>query len=220
MMHEAIGQRLASILPDGAVILAHCDDDELRRGGLADALHVLSSVSRAGKRIRILADGMRPFMQATRLLAWRLIQHGVPVSLIPEGMTASMMRNSRIDFVIGSATAIARNGDALGLPGTYGLSVLARHHGIPLYVLAPSKVIQPSVPAGSDFPVEEFPPMQVTHLFGWSLHPSGVPVEGPPLDLTPAQLISGIVTEQAILHPPYPLSIAALLDPRAVEQTA
>jgi methylthioribose-1-phosphate isomerase len=149
-------------------------------------------------------------LQGARLTAWELMKEGIPATLVTDGMAGHLMKTGRIDLVIVGADRIAANGDAANKIGTYGLAVLARHHGIPFYIAAPISTIDPAIPDGGAIPIEERPADEVTSLGGVRIAPEGVPVYNPAFDVTPHDLITAIVTEAGILKPPYGPAIAAL----------
>jgi methylthioribose-1-phosphate isomerase len=214
-MNEAMGRHGAELIPDGATVLTHCNAGALATAGFGTALGVIRAAHLAGKDVKVFADETRPFLQGARLTAWELMHDGVPVTLITDNMAAFFMKNGRIDLVITGADRIAANGDTANKIGTYGVAVLARHHGIPFYVAAPSSTFDLSLPSGEQIPIERRNPAEVTHLFGSRVAPEGVAVENPAFDVTPAELIAGIVCEHGVLRPPYVESIRAALGSRS-----
>ena len=199
-LDEALGLLLERTLQ--AHVVAEVDD----AGGLATAdygtaLAVIFSAHEQGKPIRVFADETRPLLQGARLTAWELQNRGVPVTLICDNMAAQVMKEKKIQKVVVGADRIAANGDAANKIGTYGVAVLARAHGIPFYVAAPSSTFDLSLADGSGIPIEERDPQEITQGFGRRTAPEGVDVYNPAFDVTPAELITGIVTERGVVQP-------------------
>jgi methylthioribose-1-phosphate isomerase len=165
------------------------------------ALAVIFSAHEQGKPVHVFADETRPLLQGARLTAWELRNRGVPVTLICDNMAAQVMKEKKVQKVVVGADRIAANGDAANKIGTYGVAVLARAHGIPFYVAAPSSTFDLSLPDGSGIPIEERDPLEITHGFGRRTAPEGVDVYNPAFDVTPAELITGIVTERGVVQP-------------------
>jgi methylthioribose-1-phosphate isomerase len=160
-----------------------------------------------GDAIRVFADETRPLLQGARLTAWELDRAGVPVTLLTDGMAASVMRAGSIDAVLVGADRIAANGDVANKIGTYGVAVLARHHGIPFYVLAPTSTLDPDTMHGSAMHIEQRDGDEVRSLGGVATAPSAVRVHNPAFDVTPAALVTAIVTDRGVFHPPYHFSV-------------
>src|SRR5204863_6312656 len=160
-----------------------------------------------GKRIAVLADETRPFLQGARLTAWELVKDGIDTTVITDNMAASMMRLGNVDLVVVGADRIAANGDVANKIGTYGVAVLAREHQIPFYVAAPRSTIDLDTPSGGDIPIEERSAREVTHVGPAQLAPDGALVWNPAFDITPHHLIAGIITECGILRAPYTKSL-------------
>ncbi len=156
---------------------------------------------RQGKRIRVYADETRPLLQGSRLTAWECLEEGVPCTLICDSMAAQVMREGRVQAVVTGADCIAANGDAANKIGTYGVALLAKAHNIPFYIAAPSSTFNHSLASGDEIPIEERDPTEITHGFGSATAPTGVSVYNPAFDVTPAKLIAGIITENAIIQP-------------------
>src|SRR5262245_61923233 len=197
----AIGRHGAALVPDGSGVLTHCNAGSLIAGEYGTALAPLYTAHREGKRLKVFADETRPLLQGSRLTAWELMQHGLDVTLICDNMAAQVMREGRVQMVIVGADRIAANGDTANKIGTYGLAVLARAHGIPFYVAAPSSTFDGSLIKGEQIPIEQRDAREVTHGFGRSTAPDGVHVYNPAFDVTPADLIAAIVTEHGIIRP-------------------
>jgi methylthioribose-1-phosphate isomerase len=165
------------------------------------ALAVLFSAAEEGRRFQVYADETRPLLQGARLTAWELQQAGIPVTLICDSMAAHVMKEGRVQLVIVGADRIAANGDTANKIGTYGVALLARAHGIPFYVAAPSSTFDLSLPTGDGIPIELRDGMEITHSFGKQTAPDGIDVYNPAFDVTPHHLIAGIITEKGLIQP-------------------
>jgi methylthioribose-1-phosphate isomerase len=202
-MCERIGSFGAALIPADAGILTHCNTGALATGGAGTAQSIITTAHRQGKRIRVFADETRPLFQGARLTAWELQKAGIDVTVITDSMAAVVMREGRINVVVVGADRIAANGDAANKIGTYGLSVLARHHGIPFIVAAPATTIDCAIASGADIPIEDRSPSEITEPFGFRIVPEGVPVRSPAFDVTPAAHIAAIVTDAGVHRPPF-----------------
>ncbi|MFO0773375.1 MAG: S-methyl-5-thioribose-1-phosphate isomerase [Nitrospiraceae bacterium] len=201
-MCRAMGRHGAALLSDGQTVLTHCNAGALATGGYGTALGVLRAACEQGKRIQVIADETRPVLQGARLTAWELMQDRIPVTLIADNMAGSLMRQGRIQACIVGADRIAANGDVANKIGTYSVAVLAKAHGIPFYVAAPSSTIDPATATGADIPIEQRHPDEVrTTLSRVVTAPTDVPVLNPAFDVTPAELITAIVTERGVFPP-------------------
>jgi methylthioribose-1-phosphate isomerase len=200
-MCRAIGRYGASLLKNGDTVLTHCNAGGLATSEFGTALAPIYVAVEQGKRIKVFADETRPLLQGARLTAWELMQAGIDVTLICDNMAAQVMKEGRIDAVMVGADRIAANGDSANKIGTYGVAVLARAHGIPFYVLAPSSTIDPQTPDGESIPIEERGRDEVTCGFGKETAPRGVKVYSPAFDVTPARLITAIICEKGIIRP-------------------
>lgn len=218
-MCAAIGQHGAELIPPNAGVLTHCNAGALATADFGTALSVLFHAHAAGKNIHVFVDETRPLLQGSRLTAWELAQRGVPATLICDNMAALVMRQKRIQAVVVGADRIAANGDAANKIGTYGVAVLAHHHQIPFYVAAPSSTFDLSLEDGSQIPIEERDPREITHGFGKQTAPTNVTAYNPAFDVTPAHLISGIITEMGVLRAPFTPSIKQILTPRLSRET-
>jgi methylthioribose-1-phosphate isomerase len=207
-MCEAIGFHGAALVPKDAGVLTHCNAGALATADFGTALSVIFHAHAQGKIAQAFVDETRPLLQGSRLTAWELQQRGVPATLLCDNMAGLVMRQKKIDLVVVGADRIAANGDAANKVGTYSVAVLANHHGIPFYVAAPSSTFDLSLPDGSHIPIEERNPQEITHSFGKQTAPDGVAVYNPAFDVTPAELITGIITEKGVLRPPFLWSIA------------
>ena len=207
---RSIGRHGASLLPGEANVLTHCNAGGLATAGYGTALGIVRGAVEAGKKIRVLADETRPFLQGSRLTAWELLKDGIETVLIIDGSAGSLMRLGEIDLVVVGADRIAANGDVANKIGTYPVAVLARENDLPFYVAAPLSTIDFDCPDGSRIPIEQREPDEITSPFGVRVAPLGVGVRNPAFDVTPARYVSAIITERGIARPPYPESLAAL----------
>ena len=205
-----IGALGAPLVPPGATILTHCNAGALATAGYGTALGVVRAAFESGNAVRVLADETRPFLQGARLTAWELKRDGIPVTLITDGMAGWLMRRGEISCVIVGADRIAANGDVANKIGTYGLAVLASHHGIPFHVAAPWSTVDLATPDGAAIPIEERGGDEVTLLGGQRIAPAGVPARYPAFDVTPAELVSAIVTERGVVRAPLAQGLRAL----------
>jgi len=199
----------------GVSVLTHCNAGALATSGYGTALAPIYRAQESGLAPHVFADETRPLLQGARLTTWELLRAGVAVTLICDDMAAKVMREGRIDLVIVGADRIAANGDTANKIGTYGVAVLARHHGIPFYVAAPYSTIDVRIATGADIPIEERDPDEVRRGFGRLTAPADCPVYNPAFDVTPAELITGIITEHGILRPPYVPAIRNFMQQRA-----
>jgi methylthioribose-1-phosphate isomerase len=202
-MCQAMGDHGAGLLSEGVRLLTHCNTGSLATGGYGTALGVIRSAARQGKLRAVLADETRPFLQGARLTAWELAREGLPVRVITDNMAAWFMLKGEVDAVVVGTDRIAANGDVANKIGTYGLAVLARAHGLPFYVVGPTSTIDLNMPDGTGIPIEQRPPREVTHVGQTQVVPTGVLVENPAFDVTPAHLVTAIVTEHGVLRPPF-----------------
>jgi methylthioribose-1-phosphate isomerase len=200
-MCRAIGQHGAALVGQGHGILTHCNAGGLATSDFGTALAVVFAAHEQGTVVRVFADETRPLLQGSRLTAWELKRRGIPVTLICDNMAAQVMREGKVHMVVVGADRIAANGDTANKIGTYGVALLARAHGIPFFVAAPSSTFDLSIGSGSDIPIEQRDPREVTHGFGRQTAPEGVEVYNPAFDVTPAELIAGIITEKGIVRP-------------------
>jgi methylthioribose-1-phosphate isomerase len=174
----------------------------LATGGYGTALGVIRAAWESGKRIRVVADETRPILQGARLTAWELMQDNIPVTLITDNMAGALMRQGRIQACVVGADRITANGDVANKIGTYSVAVLAKHHGLPFYVAAPTSTLDLSLRSGADIPIESRNPREVTHVNGQAqVAPDGVAVDNPAFDVTPAELITAIITEKGAFRP-------------------
>ncbi len=200
-MCRAIGRHGAELVASGEGILTHCNAGGLATADYGTALAVIFSAHEQGKLLRVYADETRPLLQGARLTTWELQRRGVPVTLICDNMAAQVMKEGKVQKVVVGADRIAANGDTANKIGTYGVAILARAHGIPFYVAAPSSTFDLAIPDGSAIPIEQRESHEVTHGFGRQTAPSGIDVYNPAFDVTPAELIAGIITEKGVIRP-------------------
>ncbi len=205
-----IGSWGRGLVPEGASILTHCNAGELATAGYGTALGVIRAAHELGKSIRVLATETRPLLQGARLTAWELNKIGVPYVLITDGMAGHLMRQGEVSLVITGADRIARNGDTANKIGTYCLAVLAKENNLPFYVAAPFSTVDFALAGGQEIPIEERAADEVRHAAGCLLTLSAAPVRNPAFDVTPAKLITGIITENGVAEAPYERSLAEL----------
>ncbi len=212
-MCRRIGEHALALFPDlpdrPLRIMTICNAGALATGGMGTALAPVYLAHAAGRALRVWAPETRPLLQGSRITAWELSRAGIPVTVIADSVAADVMARGEVDLVITGADRIAANGDAANKVGTYALAVLARHHGIPFYVAAPSSTVDPATPDGASIPIEERGADEVRRGFGRLTAPEDVPIWAPAFDVAPASLISAIVTDRGILEPPLDRSIAA-----------
>ena len=206
-----IGALGAPLLPPEARVLTHCNAGALATAAYGTALGIVRAAREAGRLEHVFADETRPFFQGARLTAWELQRDGIPVTILTDGMAGWLMVRGEISCVVVGADRIAGNGDVANKIGTYGLAVLARHHDIPFYVAAPWSTFDTSLATGAGIPIEERSSDEVVRIFGRLVAPEGVPARYPAFDVTPAGLVTAIVTERGVLRPPYGPAIRALV---------
>jgi methylthioribose-1-phosphate isomerase len=209
--NQAMGRHGATLMPASGGVLTHCNAGALATCGYGTALGVIRAAVNQGKKIHVYADETRPFLQGSRLTAWELMKDGIPTTVISDNMSGAMMKQGKIGAVIVGADRIAANGDVANKIGTYTVAVLAKEHGIPFYVAAPISTVDLETPDGSQIPIEQRNPAEVTHIAGKAITPAGVGVENPAFDVTPAKYVTAIVTECGIARAPYEQSLAALV---------
>ena len=200
-MCHAIGKFGAGLLNDGDQVLTHCNAGGLATSEYGTALSVFFTAQDEGKNIGVFVDETRPLLQGARLTSWELMQRGISATLICDSMAAQVMREGKVDAVITGADRVAANGDAANKIGTYSVAVLARHHGIPFYVAAPSSTFDLSIESGDEIPIEQRASEEITEGFGKRTAPEGVEVYNPAFDVTPADYIAAIITERGVIRP-------------------
>ena len=207
---KAMGAFGATLVPQEATILTHCNAGALATAGYGTALGVIRGARDAGKAVKVLADETRPFLQGARLTAWELLKDGIDTTVITDNMAGALMREGLIDLVVVGADRIAANGDTANKIGTYSVAVLAKENGVPFYVAAPLSTIDLETPTGDRIPIEERPAREVTHVFAAQITPEGAGIRNPAFDVTPARYISAIITEKGVSKPDFSTSLAKL----------
>jgi methylthioribose-1-phosphate isomerase len=197
-----LGAHGAELLPDPCVVMTHCNAGVLATAGIGTALGVIYAAAESGKRVEVIVRETRPLLQGARLTAWELSRNGLPVTLICDDAAGSILRSRRVDAVLVGADRIAANGDVANKIGTYALAVLAARHGVPFYVAAPYSTLDLSLPDGSTIPIEERSPAEVSAHWAQASGSSGVRVANPAFDVTPAELVTAIITERGVLRAP------------------
>ncbi len=207
---RAIGSHGATLVPERATVLTHCNAGGLATAGYGTALGVIRGAIEAGRNVRVLVDETRPLWQGARLTAWELMEDGIETVLITDGSAGSLMRLGQVDLVVVGADRIARNGDVANKIGTYSVAVLAKENGVPFYVAAPFSTIDLACPDGDRIPIEQRDAGEVTEPFGTRIAPDGVGVLNPAFDVTPSRYVAAIITERGIARAPYEASLAGL----------
>ena len=201
-INRAMGKNGAELLDDGARVLTHCNAGALATAGHGTALGVFRSAVEAGKKISVIADETRPFLQGARLTAWEMVQENIPVTLISDNMSGHLMSHGEVDAVVVGTDRVAGNGDVANKIGTYMVAVLAQRHNIPFYVACPLSTIDRSITSGKDIPIEERPKDEVTGYRDCQWAAKGVKVRNPAFDVTPADLVTGLITEKGVVLNP------------------
>ncbi len=208
--NRRLGAHGAILVPIGGRVLTHCNAGALACAGYGTALGVIRAAHEQGRTPSVWVDETRPVLQGSRLTAWELDRLGIPATLVADGMAAGLMAGGEVDCVVVGADRIAANGDVANKVGTYGVAVLAAYHGVPFYVAAPTSTVDLACPSGADIPIEQRPAEEVTTLAGHRVAPIGMAVDNRAFDVTPAALVTAIVTEEGIARPPYAESLAEL----------
>ena len=201
-INRAMGENGAKLLNDGARVLTHCNAGALATAGHGTALGVIRSAVEAGKKISVIADETRPFLQGARLTAWEMVQENIPVTLISDNMSGYLMSNGEIDVIVVGTDRVAGNGDVANKIGTYMVAVLAKRHNIPFYVACPLSTIDRSIASGKDIPIEERPADEITGYRDCQWAAKGVDVRNPAFDVTPVELVTGLITENGVILNP------------------
>jgi methylthioribose-1-phosphate isomerase len=202
--NRAIGRFGADLIADGDTVLTHCNAGALATAGdYGTALGVIRGARDAGKRVAVIADETRPFLQGLRLTAWELAKDDIPVTVITDNMAGSVMQSGKVNVVVVGADRIAGNGDTANKIGTYMVAVLARKHEIPFYVAAPISTLDLTLKSGQEIPIEQRDSKEVTHIRGQQMAPDGIEVSNPAFDVTPHDLITAIITDRGVARPPY-----------------
>jgi methylthioribose-1-phosphate isomerase len=211
--NRALGRFGGELLRDNSTVLTHCNAGALATAGdYGTALGVIRGARDAGKRIAVIADETRPFLQGSRLTAWELARDEIPVTVITDNMAGHIMKQGKVDAVVVGADRIAANGDAANKIGTYMVAVLAKQHSIPFYVAAPISTLDLSLASGEEIPIEERDAREVTHVREQRLAPEGVPVHNPAFDVTPNELITAIITDKGVARQPYTESLRKMVE--------
>lgn len=208
--NRAIGRNGAALMPESGGILTHCNTGALATAGYGTALGVIRAAWESGKRVRVFCTETRPWLQGARLTAWEIARLGIPATLIVDSAAGALMASGQVAAVVTGADRIAANGDTANKIGTYSLAALAAANGVPFYVAAPFSTVDPGVQRGEDIPLEERPAVEVTSLGGHPIAAEGIAVWNPVFDVTPAGLITAIITEHGVLRPPYEERLRAL----------
>lgn len=212
-MERAIGRYGAEVIPDGATILTHCHSGALAGAGYGGrALSVIRAAAEAGKKIQVISQETRPYFQGARITAWELRQLGLPVTLITDGMSGAMMESGRVDVCVVGSDRLAINGDLANKVGTYLVALAAREHGVPFYTATTRYNIDPTCASGRDIPIELRPSEEVLKIKGQPITIEGVEALYPAFDITPAPLLSGIITEAGLFQAPFEAKLRALLE--------
>jgi methylthioribose-1-phosphate isomerase len=201
--NKEIGKFGAALLTDAKHVMTHCNAGALATAGYGTALGVIRALKESGKNFEVFVNETRPFLQGARLTAWELKKEKIPATLITDNMAGYLMQMGRVDAVVVGCDRIAANGDVANKIGTYTIAVLAQRHGIPFYVAGPTSSIDLNCQTGKDIPIEQRDPKEVSHMFGRALAPKGINIFNPAFDVTSQELISAIITEKGVIHPPY-----------------
>ncbi|MEE4360410.1 MAG: S-methyl-5-thioribose-1-phosphate isomerase [Pseudomonadales bacterium] len=212
----AIGEHGMAVIPEGARVLTHCNAGALAVSAWGTALAPIYRMAALGRAVSVFADETRPVLQGARLTAWELQQAGIDVTLITDSMAAHLMARGEIDLVLVGTDRITANGDVVNKIGTLGVAVLARHFGIPFWVACPSSTWDPDTACGADVEIEERSAQEVTHLGGVPVAAPGVKVRNPAFDVTPAALVTGVITERGIARQPLASTLGTLLQPTRI----
>ncbi|MEP6742308.1 MAG: S-methyl-5-thioribose-1-phosphate isomerase [bacterium] len=211
--NRAIGRFGADLISDGDTVLTHCNAGALATAGdYGTALGVIRGARDAGKRVAVIADETRPFLQGLRLTAWELAKDDIPVTVITDNMAGHVMQSGKVNAVVVGADRIAGNGDTANKIGTYMVAVLARKHEIPFYVAAPVTTLDLTLKSGKEIPIEQRDTREVTHIRGQQMAPEGIQVSNPAFDVTPNDLITAIITDRGVARQPYTESLQKLMD--------
>ncbi len=211
-INRALGAFGAALLADGARVLTHCNAGALATAGWGTALGVIRSAVEAGKKISVIADETRPFLQGARLTAWEMVQENIPVTLITDNMAGHMMAHGEVDAVVVGTDRVASNGDVANKIGTYMVAVLAQRHDIPFYVACPLSTIDMSIASGADIPIEERSADEVKGFRDYHWAAEGVAIRNPAFDVTPAELVTALITEKGVVQQPDAGKLRALFE--------
>jgi methylthioribose-1-phosphate isomerase len=215
---RTMGRFGADVVPPNARILTHCNAGALATAGYGTALGVIRAAAERGKVVQVFADETRPFLQGARLTAWELMRDNVPTTIITESMAGPLMKRGEVDFVVVGADRIAANGDVANKIGTYTVAMMAHAHDVPFYVAAPLSTIDLETADGDAIPIEQRAAREITHFGPTRVAPDGAAVWNPCFDITPARLVSGIITEKGIVRPPYAETLRMLFEAETVDK--
>lgn len=215
-INRKIGEYGQMVVPREATILTHCNAGSLATGGYGTALGVIRAAHEKGKRVQVIADETRPWLQGLRLTAFEMMQEGIPVTVIADSAAGSLMRQKKVELVITGADRIAANGDVANKIGTYQVAVLARENGIPFYVAAPLSTIDVTIESGETIPVEERKESEICCFGRRLIGPKGVKAFNPAFDVTPSKYVTAIITEKGLVKPPYRAGIKRIFSIRGV----
>jgi methylthioribose-1-phosphate isomerase len=201
--NKQLGRFGATLLRNAKHVMTHCNAGALATAGYGTALGVIRALKESGKQFEVWVNETRPFLQGARLTAWELKKEKIPATLVTDNMAGYLMQKGRVDAVVVGCDRVAANGDVANKIGTYGIAVLAKRHGIPFYVAGPTSSIDLNCPSGKEIPIEQRDAKEVSHIFGKALAPKGIKIFNPAFDVTSHDLISAIITEKGVIHPPY-----------------
>ena len=201
--NKRLGKLGAHLLRQARQIMTHCNAGALATAGYGTALGVIRALKEAGKPIEVWVNETRPFLQGARLTAWELKKERIPATLVTDNMAGYLMQRGAVDAVVVGCDRVAANGDVANKIGTYGIAVLAKRHGVPFYVAAPTSSIDLDCASGKEIPIEQRSPKEVSHIFGRAIAPEGIKVLNPAFDITPQDLISALITDKGVIYPPY-----------------
>jgi methylthioribose-1-phosphate isomerase len=201
--NRQLGKFGAQVLRQARQIMTHCNAGALATAGYGTALGVIRALKEAGKPIAVWVNETRPFLQGARLTAWELKKEHIPATLITDNMAGYLMQRGAVDAVVVGCDRVAANGDVANKIGTYAIAVLAKRHGVPFYVAAPTSSIDLGCASGKEIPIEQRSPKEVSHIFGRAIVPQGIRVLNPAFDVTPRDLISALITDKGLIYPPY-----------------
>ena len=210
--NKSMGDFGQTLINDGSTVLTHCNAGALATAGFGTALGVIRAAINAGKKVEVLADETRPFLQGARLTVWELMEDNIPVKLITDNMSGFFMKNNQIDLVVVGADRIAGNGDVANKIGTYMVAVMAQKHGVPFYVAAPISTLDLTLSSGEKIPIEQRSENEVAYVNNKRITPEGANVAHPAFDITPNNLITAIITNKGIAKPPYTTSLKQLAE--------
>ena len=217
-INRSIGRHGGALLPGEGRVLTHCNAGALATAGYGTALGVIRAAVEAGKKIEVLADETRPYLQGARLTAWELMQDNIPTTVITDNMAGHFLRNGNIKAVVVGADRIAANGDVANKIGTYSVAVLAKENGVPFYVAAPVSTLDLTLSSGDQIPIEQRSPREVTHIKDNEITPHNVGILNPAFDVTPNRYVTGIITEAGVAYPPYTESLVAMAQKAKAEK--